>query len=125
MKLARTLIAAAVTIAAATSALADVNVGVVISLTGPGSGLGLPMQNQYKSFPKTIGGEKVNLIILDDASDPGKGVSNMRRLISDEKVDVIVGSCLTPVAAAMAPVAMETKTVQLAASPVGLPPGQD
>jgi branched-chain amino acid transport system substrate-binding protein len=29
------------------------------------------------------------------------------------------------VAAAMAPVAMETKTVQLAASPVGLPPGQD
>jgi branched-chain amino acid transport system substrate-binding protein len=124
MKLHKTLIAIAA-LAVSAAALADVNVGVVISLTGPGSGLGIPMQNQYKLFPKTIGGEKVNLIILDDASDPGKGVSNMRRLISEDKVDLIVGSCLTPVAAAMAPVAMETKTVQLAASPVGLPPGQD
>jgi branched-chain amino acid transport system substrate-binding protein len=123
MKLHKTLIAIAA-LAVSAAALADVNVGVVISLTGPGSGLGIPMQNQYKLFPKTIGGEKVNLIILDDASDPGKGVSNMRRLISEDKVDLIVGSCLTPVAA-MAPVAMETKTVQLAASPVGLPPGQD
>src|SRR6478752_6438554 len=122
MKLARTLIAAAVTLAAATSALADINVGVVLSLTGPGSGLGLPMQNQYKFFPKTIAGEKVNLIILDDASDPGKGVSNTKRLITEDKVDVILGSCLTPVAAAMAPVTAEAKVLQVAASPVGVPP---
>ena len=38
---------------------------------------------------------------------------------------MIIGSCLTPVAAAMTPVATEAKTVQLAASPVGVPPGQD
>src|SRR5262245_37710523 len=110
MKLRKTLIALAA-VAASTAALADVNVGVVLSLTGPGSGLGIPMQNQFKLFPKTIAGEKVNLIILDDASDPGKGVSDMRRLISEDKADIIVGSCLTPVAAAMAPVASETKTV--------------
>jgi branched-chain amino acid transport system substrate-binding protein len=83
------------------------------------------MQNEFKLWPKTIAGEKVNLIILDDASDPGKGVSDTRRLISEDKVDVIIGSCLTPVAAAMAPVAAEAKTVQLAASPVGVPAGQD
>jgi branched-chain amino acid transport system substrate-binding protein len=125
MKIARTLIAAAAALAAATSALADINVGVVLSLTGPGSGLGIPMQKQLALFPKTIAGEKVNLIILDDASDPGKGVSNTRRLITEDKVDVILGSCLTPVAAAMAPVAAEGKTLQVAASPVGVPPGQD
>ena len=82
MKLVRTLIATAVTLMAATSALADINVGVVLSLTGPGSGLGIPMQKQLALFPKTIAGEKVNLIILDDASDPGKGVSNTRRLVT-------------------------------------------
>jgi branched-chain amino acid transport system substrate-binding protein len=125
MKLARTLIAAAATLVAATSALADINIGVVLSMTGPGSGLGIPMQKQLALFPKQIAGEKVNLILLDDASDPGKAVSNTRRLITDDKVDVILGSCLTPVAAAMAPVAAENKTVQLAASPVGVPPGQD
>jgi branched-chain amino acid transport system substrate-binding protein len=125
MKFVRSLIAAAVALSAATAALADINVGVVLSLTGPGSGLGIPMQKQLALFPKQIAGEKVNLIVLDDASDPGKGVSNTRRLITEDKVDVILGSCLTPVAAAMAPVAAEGKTLQVAASPVGVPPGQD
>jgi branched-chain amino acid transport system substrate-binding protein len=126
MKLLKTLLAGATALLLSVPALADVNVGVVLSLTGPGSGLGIPMNNYFtKVWPQTIAGEKVNLIILDDASDPGKGVANTRRLVTEDKVDIIIGSCLTPVAAAMAPVATEAKTVQLAASPVGIPPGQD
>jgi branched-chain amino acid transport system substrate-binding protein len=133
MKLVRSLIAAAVALSAATTALADINIGVSLSLTGQGSGLGIPMQNQFKLFPKEIAGEKVNLIVLDDASDPGKGVSNARRFVTEDKVDLIIGSSLTPVAGAMTPVATEAKTVQLAASPVGgdspwlfrLPQGND
>jgi branched-chain amino acid transport system substrate-binding protein len=124
MKLSKTLIALA-TLVASAAALADINIGVSLSLTGPGSGLGIPMQNYYKLFPQTIGGEKVNLIILDDASDPGKGVSNARRFVTDDKVDMIIGSTLTTVAAAMAEVAAESGTVQLAASPAGVPPGKD
>ncbi|MBI5717252.1 MAG: ABC transporter substrate-binding protein [Burkholderiales bacterium] len=117
--------AAALALLGATPAMADVNIGVSLSLTGPGSGLGIPMQNQFKTWPATIGGEKVNLIILDDATDPGKGVTNARRFVTEDKVDMIIGSCITTVAAAMAPIAAEAKTVQLAASPVGVPPGQD
>jgi branched-chain amino acid transport system substrate-binding protein len=124
MNFKKTLIAIAA-LAASAAALADVNIGVSLSLTGPGSGLGLPMQNEFKLWPQTIAGEKVNLVILDDASDPGKGVSNAKRFVTEDHVDMIIGSCLTPVAAAMAPVAAEAKTVQLAASPVGVPPGQD
>ena len=120
----KTLLAAAAALAAS-AALADVNIGVSLSLTGPGSGLGIPMQNQMKLWSSTIGGEKVNVLILDDASDPGKGVSNARRFVTEDKVDMIIGSCLTTVAAAMTPVAAEAKTVQLAGSPVGVPPGQD
>ncbi len=122
MKLMRKTIAAAAAALLASAAFADVNVGVSLSLTGPGSGLGIPMNNYYaKVFPKTIGGEKVNLIIADDATDPGKGVANARRFVTEDKVDVIIGSTITPVAAAIAPVAAEAKTVQLAASPVGVP----
>jgi len=125
MKVVKTLIAAAVTALASSAALADINIGVSLSLTGPGSGLGIPMQNQFKLFPQTIGGEKVNLIILDDATDPGKGAANARRFVTEDKVDMIIGSCIMAVAAAMSDIASEAGTVQLAGSPVGLPPGKD
>jgi branched-chain amino acid transport system substrate-binding protein len=124
MKLRFTLLAAVAALASG-AALADVNVGVTLSLTGPGSGLGIPMQNQLKLFPKTIAGEKVNLIVLDDASDPGKGINNARRFITEDKVDLIFGSCITPVSAAIAPVAAEAKVVQLSGAPVGVPPDQE
>ncbi|MEO8655803.1 MAG: ABC transporter substrate-binding protein [Ramlibacter sp.] len=123
-RLNKTLIALAAMLASA-AVLADVNIGVSLSLTGPGSGLGIPMQNYYKIFPQTIAGEKVNLIVLDDASDPGKGAQNARRFVTEDKVDMIIGSCLTTVAAAMVDIAAEAATVQLAASPVGTPPGKD
>ncbi|MBL0085653.1 MAG: ABC transporter substrate-binding protein [Ideonella sp.] len=125
MKMIKTLVAAAAALLAAAPALADITVGVSLPLTGPASGLGIPMNNQFKLFPSTIAGEKVNLIILDDATDPTKGVQNARRFVTDDKVDIIIGSAATPVGVAMADVAMEAQTVQLAATPVGLPPGKD
>ncbi|MDO9146881.1 MAG: ABC transporter substrate-binding protein [Hydrogenophaga sp.] len=125
MKAIKTLVAVAIATLASTAAHADINIGISLALTGPGSGLGIPMQNQFKLFPKTIAGEKVNLIILDDATDPGKGAANARRFVTEDKVDMIIGSCITSVAAAMSDIASEAGTVQLAASPVGLPPGKD
>jgi branched-chain amino acid transport system substrate-binding protein len=125
LKIKNTLIAAAIATLGSSTAWADINIGVSIALTGPGSGLGIPMQNQLKLFPKTIGGEKVNLIILDDATDPGKGAANARRFVTEDKVDVIFGSCITAVAAAMSDIATEAATTQITGSPVGLPPGKD
>ncbi len=101
MKFHKTLIAIA-TLAASAAALADVNIGVSLSLTGPGSSLGIPIQSYFKLFPQTIAGEKVNLIVLDDATDPGKGAQNARRFVTDDKVDMIIGSSITAVNAAMA-----------------------
>lgn len=120
----KTLAAAAVVVLASPS-WADITVGITLPLTGPASGLGLPMQNQFKLWPQSIAGEKLRVIILDDATDPTKGVSNARRFVTDEKVDLIIGSAATPVAIPIADVAAESGTVQLAASPIGLPPGKD
>lgn len=125
MKLIQKTIAAAAAVFCCSAALADVNIGVSLSLTGAGSGLGIPIQNYLKLFPKTIAGEKVNLIVLDDATDPGKGAQNARRFVTDDKVDMIFGSCITSVAAAMTDIAAESSTVQLAPSPVGAAPGKD
>jgi len=125
MQLKKTLLALAITATASTAALADIKIGVSLALTGPGSGLGIPMQNQFKLFPQTIAGEKVQLIVLDDATDPGKGAANARRFVTEDKVDLIIGSCITAVAAAMTDIAAEASTVQLAGSPVGVPAGKD
>jgi branched-chain amino acid transport system substrate-binding protein len=109
----------------ATAAQADINIGVSLPLTGPASGLGIPMKNYFALFPSTIAGEKINLIILDDATDPTKGAVNAKRFVTEDKVDIIMGSAATPVAIAMADVAAESGTVQLAFSPAQLPPGKD
>jgi branched-chain amino acid transport system substrate-binding protein len=112
-------------IAVAPVARAELTVGVSLPMTGPASGLGIPMSNGVKLWPATVGGEKLRVVLLDDATDPTKGVQNARRLVSDEKVDVLLGSGATPVAVAMAEVASDTRTPQLALSPIPLPPGKD
>ncbi|MEY4651564.1 MAG: hypothetical protein RI884_145 [Pseudomonadota bacterium] len=107
------------------AALADITIGVTLPLTGPASGLGIPMNNQFKLWPATIAGEKIKLVILDDATDPTNAVKNARRFVTDDKADLIIGSAATPGAIAVADVAMETQTPQLAGSPAQLPPGKD
>jgi len=106
------------------AARADVTVGVSLPLTGPTSALGIPAQNGIKLWPTTVGGEKLHVIILDDATDPAIGVKNARRFITEDKVDIMMGSAATPVAAAMSDVATEGQTVQLMMSPANLPPGK-
>jgi branched-chain amino acid transport system substrate-binding protein len=99
-------------------ALADVNVGVTLSATGPAASLGIPEKNTFEMLPRTIAGEKVNWIVLDDASDTTKAVTNTRKLIAEEKVDVIVGSTITPNSLAMIDVAADAETpmISMAAS---------
>lgn len=117
--------AAALIFTIAAHAHAEITIGVSLPLTGPASGLGIPMNNGFKLWPQTIAGEKVRLVVLDDATDPTKGVQNARRLTTEEKVDLLAGSGATPVAIPMAEVAAETKTPHLALSPAPLPPGKD
>ena len=113
------------TLLAGANAFADITVGVSLPLTGPASGLGVQMQNGFRLWPGAVAGEKINLVILDDATDPTKGVQNARRFVTDDKVDILAGSGATPVTIPMADVAIESKTLHLTMSPAPLPPGKD
>jgi len=118
MKLKNTLLAAIGLAFVATAAQADVNVGVIVSATGPAASLGIPEKNTLALLPTTIGGEKVNYIVLDDASDTTTAVKNIRKLISEDKVDVVIGSTISPNSLAMIDVAAEAQTpmISMAAS---------
>ena len=116
-KLRTTLIALAASVAAGL-ALADINVGVTVSATGPAASLGIPEKNTIALMPKTIGGQKINYIVLDDASDTTAAVSNTRKLIAENKVDVVLGSTVTPNSLAMIDVVSEAQVpmISMAAS---------
>jgi len=104
---------------------ADITIGVVQPLTGPASGLGIPVKNGIMIWPKTIAGETLKVVVLDDATDPTTGVKDAQRLVTEDKADVIVGSSATPVAIPMADVTAEAGTPQISTAPAGLPPGKD
>jgi branched-chain amino acid transport system substrate-binding protein len=104
--------------ATAAAAWADVNVGVTVSATGPAASLGIPEKNTIALMPKTIGGQKINYILLDDASDTTAAVANTRKLIAENKVDIVLGSTTTPNSLAMIDVVSEAKVpmISIAAS---------
>ncbi len=97
---------------------ADINVGVTLSATGPAASLGIPEKNTITLMPKTIGGQKINYIVLDDGSDTTAAVNNTRKLIAESKVDIILGSTVTPNSLAMIDVVAEAQTpmISIAAS---------
>ena len=117
MKTLKTLLASAALLACG-AALADINVGVTVSATGPAASLGIPEKNTIALMPTSIGGQKINYIVLDDASDTTKAVANTRRLLTEDKVDIVLGSTTTPNSLAMIDAVSEAQTpmISMAAS---------
>lgn len=102
---------------------ADLKVGLSVSLSGPNASLGVPYSKGMQAavaYKPEINGRKVQLIVLDDGSDPTTAGRNARKLIDEEKVDVIMGTSGAPSAMAMAQVARETKTPMIALTPLAL-----
>lgn len=120
----KSLIVAAISAVSVSMAWADINVGVSVSATGPAASLGIPQKNTVALFPKTIAGQKVNYIVLDDATDTTAAVKNIKKLISEDKVDVVIGSSTTPNSLAMMDVAAEAQTpmISLAGSAIVVEP---
>lgn len=94
--------------------LAQINVGVTVSASGPAASLGIPEKNTLALMPTTIAGQKINYILLDDASDTTTAVKNAKKLVSESKVDLIIGSSTTPNSLAMIDVAAEGETPMIA-----------
>jgi branched-chain amino acid transport system substrate-binding protein len=110
--------AAFAALALATTAFAQVKIGVTISATGPAASLGIPERSTVAMCQKEAGGKSIEYIVLDDASDTTTAVQNTRKLIGESKVDAIIGSTTTPNSLAMLDVFAEGETpvISLASS---------
>jgi len=103
---------------------ADLTVGFVTSLSGPGASIGIPYEKGVlaaQAFAGSVGGTNIKLIRLDDASDPSAATRNARKLVEEEKVDVLIGTSGVPGTVAMAVVAAETKTPMISLTPATQP----
>jgi branched-chain amino acid transport system substrate-binding protein len=109
MKL-RNVLMAAIGLAFAAGVNAQITVGVTVSATGPAASLGIPERNTVALMPQEIAGQSVRYIVLDDASDTTHAVTNIRKFVQEDRVDVVLGSTTTPNSLAMIDVAAESKT---------------
>ncbi|MBN9041430.1 MAG: hypothetical protein BGP05_02275 [Rhizobiales bacterium 62-47] len=87
-----------------------VKVGIVLSATGPASSLGVPQRKGASLLPTELAGRKIQFHIEDDASDPAQAVKAARKLLLDEKVDILVGPNTTVSSLAVLDVVSEAKT---------------
>lgn len=107
--------------AASLPAQSEIVIGAVLSETGPGASLGIPYKNALAIQDMKIGNEKVRIIFLNDNSDPTEAVKDVRKLVSDQKVDAIIGPTNTPQSLAVAQFANELKTPIFALAPIEIP----
>jgi branched-chain amino acid transport system substrate-binding protein len=104
----------------------DITVGLITSMTGPGASIGIPYSkgtNAGVVFQDEVNGIKINVVQLDDASDPSTGARDARKLVEQDKVDVLMGAGNTPTTLAVVAVSHELKVPFLALVPTGDIPG--
>ncbi|CAM5440451.1 ABC transporter substrate-binding protein [Alcaligenes nematophilus] len=118
MKLTRTAFALSVVLAAlATPAQSQVKIGVIASATGPTAVVGLPQRNTVPLLPTKVGDLTVEYVSLDDASDPNQTVTLFKKMISEDKIDALIGPTGSPNAMSLIQFAADSGTPVLA--PVG------
>lgn len=101
----------------ATSTFAQVKIGVVTSATGPTALVGIPQKNSVALLPEKVGDLSIQYISLDDASDPTQTVIGFKKLMTEEKVDALIGPTGSPNAMGVIQFVAESGTPMLA--PVG------
>ncbi|UGA45941.1 ABC transporter substrate-binding protein [Bradyrhizobium quebecense] len=125
----KTLLAsAALLVAVPQVGQAEILVGFVTGLSGPVSSIGIPNAKGLaagEAYIGEVGGEKLRVIQLDDGSDPTASARNARKLVEQEKVDILIGTSGAPQTLAMATAAIEMKIPMIAVSPIAAVPSGD
>lgn len=117
-----TIVAASLGLAGA--AQAQITVGFVTSQSGPGSSIGVLYDRGMKAaaaYAMNVGPEQIKLIQLDDGSDPSTATRNARKLVEENKVDLLIGTATAPSSIAMIAVANELKVPMISVSPITVP----
>ena len=109
MKLQTWLAAGLLAVATAAHAQAPIRIGAFLSVTGPAAFLGDPEQKTLELYVERLNaaggvlGRKLELVAYDSGGDAEKARTFAKRLIEQDKVDVIVGGSTTGETMAVVP----------------------
>ena len=112
----RSLMTAACIALAAAGAVAEetVKVGLILPMTGPFTTTGKQVETGARFYMQqngaTVAGNRIELVLRDDAGVPDNSKRIAQELLAREKVNILAGFGLTPIALAVAPLATETRT---------------
>jgi branched-chain amino acid transport system substrate-binding protein len=107
---------AAALVASAGGAMAQekFKIGLILPMTGPFASTGKQIEAAARLYMAqngdTVAGKKVELIVKDDTSAPDVTKRIAQELVVNDKVNVLAGFGLTPLALATAPIATQSKT---------------
>ncbi|MHB8667506.1 MAG: ABC transporter substrate-binding protein [Burkholderiales bacterium] len=94
---------------------AKIKIGLMLPYTGTFAQLGVAITNGFKlalaESGGKLGGREVEYFTVDDESDPSKATDNTNKLVTRDKVDVLVGTVHSGVAMGMVKIARETGTL--------------
>jgi branched-chain amino acid transport system substrate-binding protein len=105
-------------------AQAQIKIGAILSISGPGAAMGVGYKGAFEFFPSEIGGQKVEYIIRDDATDANTGFTIAQKMISEDHIDAFIGPSLTATDAAVAPLANQAHVPMLAMAPYEYDPAK-
>jgi branched-chain amino acid transport system substrate-binding protein len=105
-------------------AQAQIKIGAILSISGPGAAMGVGYKAAFDFFPSEIAGQKVEYIIRDDATDPSTAFTIAQKMISDDHIDAFIGPSLAGSDAAVAPIANQAHVPMIAMAPYEYDPAK-
>jgi branched-chain amino acid transport system substrate-binding protein len=91
-------------------------IGVSAAMTGPAAATYAPVVDAMKAYLEHLNGrggvhgKQVKLVVLDDSAQPSRAAANAKRLLSDEKVVMLLNSSLS---STFAPMVVESKRAKV------------
>jgi branched-chain amino acid transport system substrate-binding protein len=107
------LLAASAASLLATSAFAEVKVGMITTLSGGGAGLGLDVRDGFLLAIEQSGRDDIEVVIEDDQRKPDIAVQLSDKMIQSERVDVMTGIIWSNLAMAVVPAAVNQNVFYL------------
>jgi branched-chain amino acid transport system substrate-binding protein len=96
---------------------AKIKVGLMLPYTGTFAPLGVAIENGFRLALQESGGKfagrEVEFIKVDDESEPSKATDNINRLVTRDKVDLVLGTVHSGVAAGMIRVTKESGVLHI------------
>ena len=112
--------AAAALMVGSVHAADNIKVGLLSTLSGPGSGLGVDIRDGFQLAMKHTGGKlgglPAEVIVADDQQSPDVAKQTAERLLKRDKVDFMTGLVFSNLMLAVGPTAFQNKTFYISAN---------